>query len=125
MALSTFIVSFSPLRFINVSRLQLDKFTIKVRILGELKQSRILYYSELLKFAGLKIVAKKSIIISFRPNFSLMISGMSKRTFERRFKIATGDSPIQYIQKLRVEVAKEQLETTNQSFEEISYHWDI
>ncbi|MCP4757819.1 MAG: helix-turn-helix domain-containing protein [Proteobacteria bacterium] len=46
---------------------------------------------------------------------------MSQRTFERRFKKATGDSPIVYLQKLRVEATKQLLETTNHSFDEISY----
>ncbi len=49
------------------------------------------------------------------------IACMSQRTFERRFKKATGDSPLVYIQRLRVEIAKQQLETTNLSFDEISY----
>ncbi len=46
---------------------------------------------------------------------------MSLRTFERRFKKATGDSPIVYIQRLKVESAKQQLEISNLSFDEISY----
>ncbi|MCP4024136.1 MAG: helix-turn-helix domain-containing protein [Desulfobacteraceae bacterium] len=49
------------------------------------------------------------------------IACMSLRTFERRFKHATGDSPISYIQRLKVEAAKQKLETTNSSFDEISY----
>ncbi len=55
-------------------------------------------------------------------NYELLgIAHMSLRTFERRFKKATGDSPMTYIQKLRTEKAKELLETTNMSFDEISY----
>lgn len=50
------------------------------------------------------------------------ISCMSHRTFERRFKKATGHSPLAYIQMLRVEVAKQQLETTDLSFNEIAYN---
>ncbi len=50
------------------------------------------------------------------------MSCMSQRTFERRFKKATGDTPIVYIQKMKVEKAKEKLETTNLSFDEISYN---
>ena len=57
----------------------------------------------------------------FNVNELPNISGMSQRTFERRFKNATGDSPIHYIQRLRVGGAKQQLETTNQSVEEIYY----
>jgi transcriptional regulator GlxA family with amidase domain len=47
--------------------------------------------------------------------------GMSRRTFERRFKAATGDTPLIYLQRVRVEAAKKMLETRNLSFEEISY----
>ena len=48
-------------------------------------------------------------------------SGMSRRTFERRFKTATGDSPLLYLQRVRVEAAKQILEEKNSSFDEISY----
>lgn len=47
--------------------------------------------------------------------------GMSRRTFERRFKAATGDSPLQYLQRMRVEAAKRMLETENLNFDEIAY----
>jgi transcriptional regulator GlxA family with amidase domain len=47
--------------------------------------------------------------------------GMSRRTFERRFKVATGDTPLLYLQRVRVEVAKQILEGKNSSFDEISY----
>lgn len=46
---------------------------------------------------------------------------MSRRTFERRFKKATGISPIRYLQKLRIENAKILLETSDNSFDEITY----
>ncbi len=48
-------------------------------------------------------------------------AGMSRRTFERRFKAATGDSPLQYLQRVRVEAAKQILETENRNFDEIAY----
>jgi transcriptional regulator GlxA family with amidase domain len=47
--------------------------------------------------------------------------GMSRRTFERRFKTATGDTPLIYQQRLRVEAAKHLLEDGNRSFDEITY----
>ena len=46
--------------------------------------------------------------------------GMSSRTFKRRFKSATGYSPLIYLQTLRVEAAKKFLESTNHSIEEIT-----
>ncbi len=39
-------------------------------------------------------------------------SGLPKRTFDRRFRAATGYSPLAYIQALRVEEAKHALETS-------------
>lgn len=39
-------------------------------------------------------------------------SGLSPRTFKRRFQAATGYTPIEYVQTLRVEEAKHLLETT-------------
>lgn len=39
-------------------------------------------------------------------------SGLPKRTFDRRFRSATGYSPLAYVQALRVEEAKQLLETT-------------
>lgn len=47
---------------------------------------------------------------------------MSPRTFQRRFKQATGESPLVYLQRFRVEMAKRMLEQRNLSIEEISVH---
>ena len=38
-------------------------------------------------------------------------SGLPKRTFDRRFRAATGYSPLAYIQQMRIEEAKQMLET--------------
>lgn len=46
--------------------------------------------------------------------------GMSLRNFVRRFKRATGDSPLMYLQKLRVAAAKRLLEGGHRSVQEIS-----
>lgn len=46
--------------------------------------------------------------------------GMSLRNFVRRFKQATGDSPLTYLQKLRVAAAKRLLESDHRSVQEIS-----
>ncbi|MDR6783495.1 transcriptional regulator GlxA family with amidase domain [Pedobacter africanus] len=43
----------------------------------------------------------------------------SRRNIERRFKMATGNTLIEYLQKTRIEVAKKLLEQTNQSILEI------
>lgn len=46
---------------------------------------------------------------------------MSRRSLERRFKQATGVTPLGYLQQLRVETAKRLLEEGNQTFNEITY----
>lgn len=46
---------------------------------------------------------------------------MSRRSLERRFKQATGITPLGYLQKLRVETAKRLLEDGTQTFSEITY----
>ena len=42
------------------------------------------------------------------------IAGLEERTFNRRFKRATGDTPTGYIQNLRIEAARRMLETTRE-----------
>ncbi len=47
--------------------------------------------------------------------------GFSPRHFKRRFKKATGDTPLTYLQRLRVEEARHKLETTIATFNEITW----
>ena len=47
-------------------------------------------------------------------------TGLAERTLKRRFKAATGSSMIDYVQNLRVEEAKQLLENTDRSADEIS-----
>ncbi|MCY1351096.1 HTH-type transcriptional regulator CdhR [compost metagenome] len=47
--------------------------------------------------------------------------GMSIRNFMRRFQTATGDKPLHYLQRLRIETAKGLLSTTRKSIKTISY----
>jgi transcriptional regulator GlxA family with amidase domain len=49
-------------------------------------------------------------------------SGLAERTFKRRFKKATGYSPITYVQHLRVEEAKRRLERTDTPIDEITWN---
>jgi transcriptional regulator GlxA family with amidase domain len=46
-------------------------------------------------------------------------SGLAPRTFKRRFKAATGYAPVDYVQALRIEEAKQLLETTDDPTDEI------
>jgi transcriptional regulator GlxA family with amidase domain len=47
-------------------------------------------------------------------------AGLGERTFMRRFKKATGETPLAYLQQLRVEMARKFLETTAVPVEEIA-----
>lgn len=47
-------------------------------------------------------------------------SGLSERGFLRRFRRATGQSPVEYLQTLRVEEAKQMLETTDMPIDGIA-----
>lgn len=47
-------------------------------------------------------------------------SGLAPRTFKRRFRAATGYAPVEYVQALRMEEAKQVLETTDDPVEAIA-----
>lgn len=51
------------------------------------------------------------------------MAGLSSRAFERRFRRATGYSPIGYVQRIRIEEAKRQLEQSDTAIDRIS--WDV
>ncbi len=69
------------------------------------------------------LCSQKYIEDNFQRNISLEnISNevaISKRSFIRRFKNATGNTPIEYIQRVRVEAVKKALETSQKSIGEI------
>jgi transcriptional regulator GlxA family with amidase domain len=48
-------------------------------------------------------------------------SKLAERTFKRRFASATGLTPLDYVQRLRIEDAKRRLERTDLSVDEISW----
>ena len=50
----------------------------------------------------------------------IKLTGLSRRTFNRRFKTATSHSPLEYVQRVRIEEAKQILETTDQPVESIA-----
>ena len=47
-------------------------------------------------------------------------SKLSERTFKRRFKAATGYAPLEYVQSLRIEEAKQILETTDTAIDDVA-----
>ncbi|CCK78367.1 GlxA family transcriptional regulator [Desulfobacula toluolica] len=71
----------------------------------------------------------KLIQIWFEENYNQRIDigvlaknfGLSRRVLERRFNAATGNTPLLYLQRLRVEIAKNLLEKTSKTFSEIAF----
>jgi len=47
-------------------------------------------------------------------------SGLNERTFLRRFRKATGETPLEYVQRMRIELAKQLLAATHQQLEQIT-----
>ncbi len=48
-------------------------------------------------------------------------TAISRRSFERRFKLATNNTPIEYIQRVRIEAAKRSFEASRKNVSEIMY----
>jgi transcriptional regulator GlxA family with amidase domain len=46
---------------------------------------------------------------------------ISRRNFERRFKKATANSPVEYIQRVKVEAAKKSLESSRENVNDVMY----
>jgi len=63
-----------------------------------------------------KNVGDKIIIEELSSRFSI-----DRRNFDRRFKKATGNTPAEYMQRLKVEAAKHAFETTRKTVNEIMY----
>lgn len=49
------------------------------------------------------------------------IASTGRRTFERRFKQATNNSVLEYIQRVKIEAAKRQFETSRKNINEVMY----
>jgi transcriptional regulator GlxA family with amidase domain len=50
----------------------------------------------------------------------ITLSGLAERTFKRRFRKDTGMSPLEYVHTLRIEEAKQMLETGDAPVEAIA-----
>lgn len=88
--------------------------------------------SEFLIFTGQKkhndeVVKKAQVYIENNVEEKINIESLSskfnvgRRNFDRRFIKATGNSPIQYVQRVKVEVAKKSFETKRKTINEIMY----
>ena len=48
--------------------------------------------------------------------------GLSRRNLERRFKKATANTVVEYIQRVKVEAAKQSLESSRENVNEVMYN---
>jgi transcriptional regulator GlxA family with amidase domain len=63
-----------------------------------------------------KNIGGKLIVEELSSKFSI-----DRRNFDRRFKKATGNSPLEYMQRVKVEAAKKSLETSRKTVNEVMY----
>lgn len=61
-------------------------------------------------------ITEKISVIDLSLKFAI-----GRRHFERRFKKATNNTPIEYIQRVRIEAAKKKLETSSMNVNEVMY----
>lgn len=79
------------------------------------------------KAHGDELVLKAQEFIESNPTQSFSVSqvcdrlGVGRRTFERRFKKHTGNSIVEYVQRVKVEFAKQLLERGEKTVNEIIY----
>ncbi|MBP6288138.1 MAG: helix-turn-helix domain-containing protein, partial [Ferruginibacter sp.] len=47
---------------------------------------------------------------------------VGRRSFERRFRLATNNSVLEYIQRIKIEAAKRSFESSRRNINEVMYH---
>ena len=50
------------------------------------------------------------------------IAATGRRSFERRFRLATNNSVLEYIQRVKIEAAKRQFESSRKNINEVMYN---
>jgi len=102
----------------------------KVLLVDPSRQSQAPYMiTDFNKSHGDEAILKAQVQMETRYAENLQIdtlagaAGLSPRHFKRRFKQATGQAPLGYLQRVRIEQAKRRLETTRESMNEIT--WQI
>lgn len=79
------------------------------------------------KFHSDDNVLKSQVYIetNFKRNITIeeiqKVVSLSKRSFMRRFKVATNNTPIEYLQRVRIEAAKSILERKSKTIQEIAF----
>lgn len=79
------------------------------------------------KAHGDDVVLRAQELIESNPTSSFHVDdvcnelGIGRRTFERRFKKCTGNSVVEYVQRVKVEYAKKLLESGSKTINEVTY----
>jgi transcriptional regulator GlxA family with amidase domain len=74
-----------------------------------------------------ELIKKIQVFIENHPVEKISVSDLSekfsigRRNFDRRFKKATGNTPIEYVQRVKMESAKKNLELTQKNINEVMY----
>jgi AraC-like DNA-binding protein len=79
-----------------------------------------------LQMTKAKMIIRENIYSKITPEEIANLLNMSYSWFRKTFKEFTGLSPASYMQKLKLQAAKDSLVSTNQSIKEIAYnlHYD-
>ena len=79
------------------------------------------------KLHGDEIIQKAQAYIESKPDEKISVEHLSskfsigRRNFDRRFIKATGNTPVEYAQRVKIEYAKKSFETTRKTINEIMY----
>jgi len=79
------------------------------------------------KLHGDEMVKKAQVYIESKPDEKISVDYLSsrfavgRRTFDRRFIKATGNTPLEYAQRVKIESAKKALETSRKTINEVMY----
>ena len=74
-----------------------------------------------------EMVKKAQVYIESKPDEKISVEDLSsrfavgRRTFDRRFIKATGNTPLEYAQRVKIESAKKALETSRKTINEVMY----
>ena len=79
------------------------------------------------KLHGDEMVQKAQAYIESRPDEKISMEQLSsrfavgRRNFDRRFIRATGNTPVEYLQRVKIEAAKKTIETSRKTINEVMY----
>ncbi len=79
------------------------------------------------KLHGDEVVRQAQLYIEMNPSTKISVADLSakfaigRRNFDRRFIKATGNTPLEYVQRVKIEMAKKAFETSQKSINAVMY----